>query len=122
MIQSSKKPKAKQFITRFLKDIANEKTETVCIEGEDVMVSKAESLARLMWKMALGYEETKVSNEGVKTTVHKPDKGMMGLLFDRIEGRAIPVSNTGKERKDIADKISDQGKNRIAQAGGINND
>ena len=116
----SKKTKANQLLTGFLKQIAGEETERVFIDGEDVIVSKAQYLARLIWKMAIGYREEIVDNEGVHTTIHKPDKGMMNLLFDRIEGRAVPTSDVGDKKKDIADKISDQGMDRIAKAGGIN--
>ena len=115
--------KARQFLTSFLKKIADEQTETLFIEGEDKMITKAEALARLIWKMALGYEETNIVNgEMLPSIIHNPNKGMMGLLFDRIEGRAVPVAEVGKEKKDIADKISAQGKSRIAEAGGVDND
>jgi len=110
-------------ITDFLKKIANEETETVLVEGEDRMVTKAEALARLMWKMALGFEESKITVNGeVKDFIHNPDKGMMGAIIDRIEGRAIPTVTTGKGGRTVTDKVSEQGKSRISEAGGIVND
>lgn len=116
----STKTEARQLLTNFLRKIAEEQTEMVSIRGEDIMVSKAEALARLVWKMALGFEETKIHSDGVKTVIHVPNRGMMGVLFDRIDGRAIPMSDAGKEKREIADKISDQGKARITEAGEIN--
>ena len=110
-------------ITDFLKKIANEDTEMVQIRGEDVMVTKAEALARLMWKMALGFEESKITASGeVKDIIHNPDKGMMNTIIDRVEGRAIPTVTTGKGGRTVTDKISEQGKSRISEAGGIGND
>lgn len=114
---SSAKTKAKRLITYFLREIAEEETETVHVEGEDRMVTKAESLARLMWKMALGYSEEKVTIDGVKTIEARPDKGMMAAIIDRTEGRAVPATGSGREPKPIAEKVSEQGINRIAQAG-----
>ena len=116
------KKQVNRMITDFLKKIASEDTEMVQIKGEDILVTKAEALARLMWRMALGFEETKVTTEGPKTTMHNPDKGMMGTIIDRVEGRAVPTVITGKGGRTVTDKISEQGKSRISEAGGIVND
>lgn len=116
---SNVKTRAKQLLTSFLRQIAEEKTE-LCVEGEDKMVTKAEALARLVWRMALGYKEVKVTaEEGVKDIEHKPDRGMMSILFDRIEGRIVSATEVGREKKSVADKVSEQGVNRIVEAGEI---
>lgn len=116
----SETKKAGVLLAGFLKQIALEETECVRIDGEDKMVSKAECLARMVWRMALGYEENKVTADGVKVIEHLPNKGMMDVLLDRIDGRAVPVSDTGDRERSIADKISDRGKSRIAEAGKVN--
>ncbi|HDY69118.1 hypothetical protein LCGC14_1727910 [marine sediment metagenome] len=113
----SEKRKAGVLLAGLLKQIALEKTELVQIDGEDKIVSKAESLARMVWQMALGYEENKVTSDGVKNIEHPPNKGMMAVLLDRIDGRAVPVSDVGDRERSIADKITDQGKSRIKEAG-----
>jgi len=108
---------AGQLLSKFLKEIANEETELLTIDGEDRMTTKAEALARLMWRMALGYEEETIASNGQRSRIaHAPDKKMMALLFDRIEGRATILSETQKGQT-VADKVSEQGKQRIAQAG-----
>ncbi|GAF70030.1 unnamed protein product [marine sediment metagenome] len=111
--------KAKRLITHFLREIAEEETETVCVEGEDRMVTKAESLAREMWRMALGWNEVRITAEGPKDIEHKPDKGMMAAIIDRTEGRAVPATGVGKPARTIADKVSEQGVDRIAKAGNV---
>jgi len=113
------KTKANRILTEFLKKIAEEETEMVCVCGEDKLVTKAEALTRLIWKMALGYSEEKVTVEGIKTIEQRPDRGMMGVIFDRIEGRAVPVVEIGKEQRGIADKVTEQGKDRISKAGEV---
>ena len=110
--------KAGQLLSQFLRKIAQEETELVTTDGEDKMATKAEAMARLMWRMALGYTEEKMQTNGIKEIIHPPDRAMIGLLFDRIEGRAPLMTETGKKRT-IADKVSEQGKKRIAKAGGL---
>ena len=118
-----KKPKTKrgkltragQLLSQFIRDIALEETEFVKdTDGEDRMASKAEALARLMWKKALGYIEEKVNDDGSKERIiHPPDRTMMAMIFDRMEGRAPLVNPDKKDRRTIADKVSEQGAKRI---------
>lgn len=116
---SNANTKAKRLLTSFLRKIAEEKTE-FCVDGEDEMVTKAEALARLVWRMALGYKaEVQIIGEGIKEIEHKPDRGMMSILFDRIEGRTVPATEVGGEKKTVADKVSEQGADRIAKAGNV---
>ena len=52
-----KKTKAGKLLTRFLEEIAEERTEL----GEgDTLITKAEALARIIWSRALGYRELDV--------------------------------------------------------------
>jgi len=99
-------------LSQYLRIIAEEKTETVIDpdDGEDRMATKAEALSRQIWRMALGYKEHDVKTQ--KEIVHKPDKSMMRLVFDRIEGKAGTVGDD-KEKQDIADQISEIGKKRL---------
>lgn len=113
--------KAGQLLSQFVRSIALEVTELdKNADGEDKMVSKAEALARLMWKRALGYTEIKVGDGGIKTEViHLPDRTMMAMIFDRMEGRAPLMNPDKKDRRTIADKVSEQGKkrsNKIAES------
>ena len=75
-------------------------------------------LTREMFKIALGYIEYDVRNE--RQVIHKPNAGMIALIFDRMEGRA-PLSNDGnKKQRTLPNKVSDENKkrlNRLAQSG-----
>lgn len=108
-------------LSKFLRQIAAEMTELEKnSDGEDVIVSKAEALARRMWKIALGFTETEVRTGGKRVEViHSPDRGLMALLLDRLEGRA-PLMFSDTSKKNISDKVDDQAKSRIEKAGELN--
>jgi hypothetical protein len=113
---------AGQILSKFLRTIAEEMTEfEKNKDGEEVIVSKAESLARKIWKAALGYTETTVETGGKRVNhIHTPDKVLMGLLYERLEGRA-PLAGMGDSGKQtIPDRVDDQAKFRITQAGEMN--
>jgi len=110
------KAQAGKILSQFLRMIAEEKTERVNDpEQGDRIASKAEALARIMWKFALGYSEIDPKTGADKT--HKPDKSMIRLLYDRIEGR-VPDSAHGKsDTRDVAAKVTELGKQRINAVG-----
>lgn len=115
--ERGKKTRAGMLLSNFLRQIAQEKTEVALdANGEDRMVTKAEAIARLMYKMALGYEET--GDEG-KVIKHRPDKSMIALIFDRIEGRAPMMNSDEARKKGIADRVGEEGANRINRSAGI---
>lgn len=96
-----------------LREIAQEETQFIKDPEGDRMVTKAEALARLMWKMALGYKETEIKANGVVETIHGPDRGMIQLIWDRIEGRATPVNDNLQNKRKLPDKVSDANKQRL---------
>jgi len=117
MTPKGKKTKAGLLLSRYLRSIAEEETELV----EDQMVTKAEALSRILWKAALGGEEIRVDDQGNRTRVIMlPDLAVAKLLFERIEGKAAIVGEQEKNVNTVASKVSEQGKNRIAQAGSVN--
>jgi len=115
---AKKKPlkikKAGQLLSQFIRSIALEETELIKgADGEDQMASKAEALARLMWQRALGYVEQRIEKGGLVDITHPPDKVLMSMIFDRMEGRA-PLMNPEKgNKRTIADRVSEQGKKRL---------
>jgi len=115
-----RKAQAGKLLSQYLRAIAQEETEFVKDDdGDDRMATKAEKMARLMFKMALGYEyeEDKYDDKGVKTVTVKrrvnPDKSMIALIWDRIEGKAPPMMGDGKAGFGVTDKVTEQGKKRI---------
>jgi len=114
--------KAGQLLSQFIRSIALEETEFVKdANGEDRMTSKAEALARLIWQRALGFTEQKVINKILTDIEHSPDKMMINMIFDRAEGRAPLMGSDKKDRRTIADRVSEQGKKRINKIANANN-
>ena len=105
------KVRAGQLLSSYLRRIAQEETEFVAGPDGDVMVSKAEALARLMFKLALGWEEDDVKTG--KKKIHNPSAGMIALIWDRIEGRSVPLVGDGKEGRTLPTKVSEESKNRL---------
>jgi hypothetical protein len=85
------KIRAGMMLTKFLKQIGEEQTELVKNkDGEEILVSRMEALARLIWKCAIGYVEDVTHDDGSKTIhVCAPDRAAWHLIFDRIEGKKI---------------------------------
>ncbi len=101
-----------------LREILQEKTELVNGPDGECLGTKTEALARLMVKLALGYKEV-----DIKTGLEKifgPDRGMIQLIWDRVEGRASPANENLKKKRKLPAKVSDANKertNRIATQG-----
>jgi hypothetical protein len=121
-----RKRAATKLLTEHIRKIAEETHEDLLITGDGIddtrMITKAEALARFMWKAALGYkEEIEVIDKktgaviGIKEVVHFPDKHYVDAIYDRMEGRAatVEVDKDGKTKPSIADKVSIEGKNRL---------
>ncbi len=110
--------KAGKLLSKYVRQIAEEKTEF--LKGSDVsedkMVTKAEALARLIWKKALGYTEMVVEGTIETKFVHQPDKGCMSLIFDRMEGKAPAMVGDGDDKLTTSERVSEEGKKRINSA------
>ena len=110
---------AGKLLSRYIRIIAEEESEVIFVEGEDRMATKAEAMARKMWKIALGWTETVIPGDGAMPyeVEHAPDQKMMALLYDRMEGRAQAATEDDASRPSAAAKVTEQSKSRIAQAG-----
>lgn len=124
MGDTKKKRAASKLVTQFIRKIAEEIHEDPLVTGKAIgdahMITKAEALARFMWKAALGYkEEIKIVNKetGEITLQEKivfPDKAYVTLLYDRLEGRVPTVEVKAIDDKpSVADKVTQEGKNRL---------
>ena len=121
------KKEANKLITTWLKEVGAEQTEVAEKDGSMDMVTKFESMARKMWQIALGYTEKREvfgsAGTKVEDVVHSPHIGMMCVIFERLEGRvplAQPEEPSG--RLTTAERVTEQSKKRIADAGGISKD
>lgn len=121
MSEHGARTRAGKLLSKYIRQIAEEPTEFLKGENgvDDKMVTKAEYLARLIWKNALGFTEKRMVANVVTDVIHSPDKGCMGLIFDRMEGRAPLMVGEGDDKLTVSERVSEQGKKRIAQAGGM---
>ena len=107
------KSRAGRLLSEYLRRIAQEETELT--EGtaleSGTLITKAEAIARLMFKLALGYKE--INKAGDKDIIHGPDRGMIALIWDRIEGRATPINDNLAKRRTLPKKVSDENKRRM---------
>ena len=113
-----------KLLSKFIREIASETHDDPVIKAkgeEAVMLTKAEVIARHIWKLALGYsEEVEIYKNGVKTGIrpeyHKPDKWAIGVIWDRMEGRVGAADlKSGSDKASLADRVSALGKKHMNQ-------
>ena len=102
--------KASKLISKYLVEIAGEEDVFINDDAGGRMATKAEALARLIWKHTLGYKEIDVKKD--IEVEYPPSLSHLKILLDRIEGRVADVSAV-KSKKSIADRISQKTKSRI---------
>lgn len=115
--------RAGQLLSQYLREISNEETEVVYDPktGEDRMATKAEALARIIWRDALGHTEKVKDKDGALVDlVHLPIRAAQCLVFDRVEGRAPASTSEGADKMTPAERVSEQGLKRIVKAGKSN--
>jgi len=86
-LEAGEKSRAGRLLSTFLREIAQEKTEILSVEGGiPKKVTKARALAAQIWRRALGtYTYVDPVTEVIKQP--PPDKQMIELIFDRCEGK-----------------------------------
>jgi len=73
-------------LSKFLRMVAQDIEDT---DQNLDPITKAEALARLVWKYALGWTEYDPDDPNKVVLVHKPDWRAVALLYDRIEGKVV---------------------------------
>lgn len=110
------KAKASRLLSQFIRSIAAEATvpvEDAAAENGIRMETRAEALARQIWKMAEGYTEI-VSG---KEKIHAPSKDMIAIILERMEGRVPTIDvKDQKPKASVADRVTEQSKERIKNA------
>lgn len=107
MLELGQKQRAGQLISSYLRAIGTEKTELVDVavgpdKCERRIVSKAEAMARDIFKQALEGADAKMKLEYRK------------LVLDRIEGRPdVGQMDEKQKRGSVPDRVSEVNKNRI---------
>lgn len=108
------KQRAGIILSNFLRSILEEKTEVNDSIEDPQMISKAEKIARLMVKHAIGFTEIRINDKDVAyDVIHQPDRTYIAMVWDRAEGRVAAVEPGKKEKRTVADKVGEQSKKRI---------
>jgi len=114
LLQLGQKARAGQLLSGYLRAIGTECDQVIlpdvpkgCAPGMPKMVSKAEALARHIWKMALPV----FKDDG---TVIPPSLDYVRIVLERVEGKAGTVEadkETGRET--VPEKVSRLGVERL---------
>ena len=108
------KPSRSKITGRVLTDLLRElSAEVETMDNDGRILTRAEVLATLIWKKALGYTEVVDVKTGEEIK-HSPDQRCIELLYDRLEGKAImTVVDESSRGPSVAERVSDLGKSRI---------
>jgi hypothetical protein len=114
LLQLGQKARAGALLSGYLRAIGTENTEVViddvplgCPPGMPKLVSKAEALARHIWRKALRHKD----DEGV---THEPDLNYVRIVLERIEGKAGTMAEEkGETRETVPEKVSRLGVERL---------
>ena len=114
LLQLGQKTRAGQLLSGYLRAIGTEIDQVIiedvpegCPPGMPRLVSKAEALARHIWKRALPSR----SDDG---TEHEPDLNYVRIVLERVEGKAGTMeTEKGDSRESVPDKVSRLGVDRL---------
>ena len=100
-------------LTRHLRALAAE-YETSADDGTPI--TRAEMLAMVVWKKALGWTDP-AKKQGdvvlVKEVIHKPESWAIQLIYERIEGKAPQAVPDAKGRLTAAEKVGELARSKF---------
>ena len=100
-------------LTKHLRALAAE-IETSDSDGN--LITRAEQLALVVWKKALGWTDPAKKQGDViltKEVIHKPESWAIQLIYERIEGKAPQAIPDAKGRLTAAEKVSELAKSKL---------
>lgn len=100
-------------LTRHLRALAAE-IETSDDNGNPI--TRAEMLALVVWKKALGWiEPARMQGDVVlvKEVIHKPESWAIQLIYERIEGKAPQAILDEKGRMTAAEKVGELARSKL---------
>jgi hypothetical protein len=108
-LEKGEKQRAGTLLSNFIRQILQERTTYVDTdaktEADIKMLTKAEAIARTIIDRALGkytYHDEKTD----EWKVPPPDKRMLELIYDRVEGRVGTYAEEKEKQAEIPDKVS----------------
>ena len=111
-----KKPSSGQGFGQLTKHLRALAAEIETSDDNFNLITRAEMLAMVVWKKALGWvEPARMQGDVVlvKAAVHKPESWAIQLIYDRIEGKAPQAVPDAKGRLTAAEKVSELVKSKL---------
>jgi hypothetical protein len=98
-------------LTRHLRLLAME-AEGLSPAGD--METKAQALARLLWKKALGYSDVRKNPQGEAVEVScPPEAWAIQLVYERLEGKVAQTAPDEAGKISAAERVTDLARSRI---------
>lgn len=95
------------YISKYLKELAE---QARLVGGSGPKETRAQTLAKILWKKALGYTET--LDDG-KEKKHPPSQWAIACILERLEGRVGSIDDGKDLGQTIVDRIHELTKNRL---------
>ncbi len=105
-------PRAPQgkMLTMKLRELAMDIVTSDLVDGEVVMMTRAELLAQEIWNAACGIKRNK---DGEQTLTHLPIPWAVATVLERLEGKVIPRAKDSSNRPGLSKRIDEQQKLKI---------
>jgi len=103
-------------LSKHLRELAIE-AETVTDSGD--VITKAEALARLIWKKALGGPALVQTPEGLKEVINLPESWAIQLIYDRLEGKVAQSLPEEVGKRSAAEKVGELARSRLNELVGV---
>lgn len=97
-------------LTKFLRQLAMEAED---LSSDGSTITKAEKLAQILWKKALGFKETIHSPEGVREVVNSPEAWAIQMIYERLEGKVANAVVEEGGKATAATRVSELARDRI---------
>lgn len=113
LMERGQKARAGRMLSEYIRGIGQEVTEVILDDGPSPgppkLVSKAEAMARHIWKKALPH----TGDDGNK---HEPDLDYIKIVLDRAEGKPGVVAGDDNEdagKESVPDRVSRMNADRL---------
>lgn len=113
LMERGQKSRAGKMLSEYIRGIGQEVSEVILDDGPTPgppkLVSKAEAMARHIWKKALPHTD----DAGVK---HEPDLDYIKIVLDRAEGKPGVVAADASEdmgKESVPDRVSRMNQERL---------
>lgn len=106
-------PEPRVSTTEILRQLRLLSAEAEDIADDGTPITKAEKLARLLWKKALGSKEMRQTEKGMVEVDCPPESWAILTIMDRLMGKVANAVEDASAKTTAADKVSALARDRI---------